>query len=106
MPSTNGKRIGLNSHSSPTRTASAATQNTTLRSKCMAPSLRPPSMPGAKRVHMTNPLGEIEGDREQGQDGDDRHGKPRQWHDFEAKPLFGQDQRSQQDLRHGVGFRD
>src|ERR1700722_11641151 len=105
MPSTNGSRMGLSSHSRATPTKSAATQKTMLR--CIAHPLSPlQSMPGAERVHMADPLSEIEGDREQGQDGHRRDGQLQRQHGFEAESMLPKDQSGQHDLRHRIGFGD
>src|ERR1700688_952404 len=106
MPSTNGNRIGLNSHNSPAKAASAEIQKTMCRSMCMAPFKQCQSVPGAERIHMAHPFGEIEGDREQGQDGDQRHHQLRRHVGIKTKTPLGQYQNGEQDLRERIDFRD
>ena len=61
-----------------TNTASAATQNVNCRSRAImtrhaAGPGASPSTAGFRRIHVTHPFGEIEADRKQGQDRDQRH---------------------------------
>src|SRR5579863_4804591 len=107
MPSTNGSKIGLNSHNKPTNTANAALQNTMLRSICIAlPSsgYSKQSVTGAERVHVADPLREIEAYRKQGQDRDQRHGEVRRDDGIERESMLAEHQRGKKDLRHGVEF--
>src|SRR5579864_5222706 len=99
MPSTKGSNIGLSSQSSATTAASAVTQNTMLLSNRIA------LMPGAERVHVPYPFGEIKSDRQQRQQRHRGQGQSRHKAEFKAESLLGQDQNGEQDLRHGVGFR-
>src|SRR6476620_8653775 len=70
MPTTKGSRMSLSSQSSATTTNSVASQKAICRSKLIETPKRAESF---RRVHVTHPMGHIEGDRQQGQGGDQRH---------------------------------
>jgi hypothetical protein len=55
---------------------------------------------------MTHPFGEIEGDREQGQDGDQYNGDLGHDGDFKTEALLGQHQSGKQDLSDRIHFRN
>src|SRR5437763_8824453 len=98
IPSTNGSRMGLSSHSRPIKIASAAIQNTMLRSnRIVRPQTALPQnlVAGAERIHVADPFGEIEGDRKQRQERDRSHGQSRQQSKIKAERPLREDQNRQ-----------
>src|SRR5215203_1213735 len=110
IPATNGSSTSLSTQSTATKTASAATQNVTCRSRAIKTHLA--AGPSAStsmasfRTHVAHPFGEIEADRNQGQYRDQRHHQCQHRLGVKRKSMRGQHQTGVDDLDPGVDLGD
>ena len=112
MPATNGSRTSLSSQSTATNTRERRDpehdlplESSSQRTALAGPGLSP-SMAGFRRVHVAHPFGEIEADRKQGQDRDQRHHQCQHRLGVEIEAVRGQHQAGEHDLRRGVELGD